>query len=143
MSYANFPPDRVSRLSSSLDFVCFNVYLHHEEDFRRYLGRLQNIAGDRPLVLTEFGIDSIRDGEDAQAETLAWQVRAAYESGLAGTCVFSWTDDWFTGGFQIDDWAFGLVDPRPPAQARLPCGASRSTTARCRRRCRTTRACRS
>src|SRR6185436_18035495 len=28
----------------------------------------------------------------------------------AGTSIFSWTDDWFTGGFQVDDWAFGLVD---------------------------------
>lgn len=108
VSYANFPPTEYLDLEE-LDFICFNVYLHHEEAFRRYLGRLQNIAGDRPLVLTEHGIDSMRLGEDAQAETLAWQVRAAFESGLAGTCVFSWTDDWFTGGFQIDDWSFGLV----------------------------------
>jgi cellulose synthase/poly-beta-1,6-N-acetylglucosamine synthase-like glycosyltransferase len=44
-------------------------------------------------------------------------VRAAFESGAAGTFVFSWTDDWFTGGAQIADWAFGLVDaqraPKP------------------------------
>ncbi|MCC6850455.1 MAG: glycosyltransferase [Deltaproteobacteria bacterium] len=108
VSYANFPPTEYLDLEF-LDFVCFNVYLHHEDAFRRYLGRLQNIAGDRPLVLTEHGIDSVRLGEDVQAATLAWQVRAAFESGLAGTCVFSWTDDWFTGGFQIEDWSFGLV----------------------------------
>jgi glycosyltransferase involved in cell wall biosynthesis len=39
-------------------------------------------------------------------------VRAAFECGAAGTFVFSWTDDWFTGGSQIADWAFGLVDAR-------------------------------
>jgi GT2 family glycosyltransferase len=52
----------------------------------------------------------MREGRDEQAATLAWQTRAAFELGVAGTSIFSWTDDWFTGGFQIDDWAFGLVD---------------------------------
>jgi glycosyltransferase involved in cell wall biosynthesis len=108
VSYANFPPTEYLDLEEA-DFVCFNVYLHREEDFRRYLLRLQNIAGDRPLVLTEHGIDSSRLGEETQAEILSWQVRAAFESGAAGTCVFSWTDDWFTGGYQVEDWAFGLV----------------------------------
>ena len=108
VSYANFPPTEYLDLEF-LDFACFNVYLHHEDAFRRYLGRLQNIAGDRPLVLTEHGIDSLRLGESVQAETLAWQVRAAFESGLAGTCIFSWTDEWFTGGVAIEDWSFGLV----------------------------------
>jgi glycosyltransferase involved in cell wall biosynthesis len=108
VTYANFPPTEYLDLEE-LDFVCFNVYLHREEDFRRYLLRLQNIAGERPLVLSEHGIDSRRFGEKTQAEILSWQVRAAFESGVAGTCVFSWTDDWFTGGYQVEDWAFGLV----------------------------------
>src|SRR5207237_5437528 len=38
--------------------------------------------------------------------------RAAFESGVAGTFFFSWTDEWFTGGSAISDWAFGLVDPK-------------------------------
>ncbi len=97
VSYANFPPTEYLDLDF-LDFVCFNVYLHHEADFRRYLARLQNIAEDKPLVLTEFGIDSIREGAKRQAEMLSWQIRAAFEAGVAGTFVFSWTDDWFTGG---------------------------------------------
>jgi GT2 family glycosyltransferase len=29
--------------------------------------------------------------------------------GLAGTIFFTWTDEWFTGGQEITDWAFGLV----------------------------------
>ena len=81
-----------------------------EPEFRRYLSRLHTLAGDRPLVLTEFGIDSIREGEDVQAATLSWQVRAALEMGAAGTVVFSCTDEWYTGGCEIADWAFGLVD---------------------------------
>ncbi|MDX2165657.1 MAG: glycosyltransferase [Deltaproteobacteria bacterium] len=109
VSYANFPPTEYLDLAS-LDFVSFNVYLHREPDFRRYLMRLQNLAGDKPLVLTEFGVDSMREGPEHQAEILARQVRAAFELGVAGTSIFSWTDDWFTGGFQVEDWAFGLVD---------------------------------
>ena len=26
------------------------------------------------------------------------------------TYVFSWTDDWHTGGHPIEDWAFGITD---------------------------------
>jgi glycosyltransferase involved in cell wall biosynthesis len=109
VSYANFPPTEYLDLDQ-LDFICFNVYLHREPDFRRYLLRLQNLAGDKPLVLTEFGVDSLREGRDGQAAILSWQTRAAFELGVAGTSIFSWTDDWFTGGFQVEDWAFGLVD---------------------------------
>ncbi len=109
VSYANFPTTEYLDLDF-LDFISFNVYLHRERDFRRYLSRLQNLAKEKPLVLTEFGVDSIREGAAEQAQILSWQLRAAFESGAAGTVIFAWTDDWFTGGFQMDDWAFGLVD---------------------------------
>lgn len=109
VSYANFPPTEYLDLAF-LDFLSFNVYLHREADFRRYLSRLQNLAGDKPLVLTEFGMDSLHEGEEEQARSLEWQIRAAAEGGVAGTVVFSWTDDWHTGGFTVEDWAFGLVD---------------------------------
>jgi len=113
VSYANFPSTEYLEIDFT-DFLAFNVYLHREEDFRRYLAHLQNLAGDRPLVLTEIGIDSIREGRKAQAKILSWQVRASFEGGVAGAVIFSWTDDWhaYSGpeGFQVEDWAFGLVD---------------------------------
>ncbi|HZH84283.1 MAG TPA: glycoside hydrolase family 2 TIM barrel-domain containing protein, partial [Phototrophicaceae bacterium] len=93
VSYANFPSTEYLE-TDFLDFVAFNVYLHREEDFRRYLSHLHNLAGDRPLVLTEIGIDSVGQGRQFQAEALSWQLRASFESGVAGTVVFSWTDDW-------------------------------------------------
>jgi len=108
VSYANFPSTEYLDVDC-IDFVCFNVYLHEEVAFRRYLARLQNLAEDKPLVLTEFGIDSIREGPDRQAEMLSWQIRSAFEGGVAGTFIFSWTDEWFTNGVYVDDWAFGLV----------------------------------
>jgi cellulose synthase/poly-beta-1,6-N-acetylglucosamine synthase-like glycosyltransferase len=113
VSYANFPSTEYLDITFT-DFFAFNVYLHRENDFRRYLSHLHNLAGDRPLVLTEIGIDSIREGRTSQAQTLSWQVRASFETGAAGTVIFSWTDDWhaFSGqeGFQVENWAFGLVD---------------------------------
>ncbi len=116
VSYANFPSTEYLTIDFT-DFLCFNVYLHNEPAFRRYLSRLHNLAVDRPLVLTEFGIDSMREGNDEQAKILSWQLRTAFEMGAAGTFVFAWTDEWYTGGHLIEDWAFGLVDrqraPKP------------------------------
>jgi O-antigen biosynthesis protein len=116
VSYANFPSTEYLTIDFT-DFVCFNVYLHEETAFRRYIARLHNLAVDQPLVLTEFGVDSIREGEEGQRRILSWQVRSAFESGVAGTFVFAWTDEWFTGGHPIEDWDFGLVDrlrrPKP------------------------------
>jgi hypothetical protein len=34
--------------------ACFNVYLESEERLSSYLARLQNLAGERPLLLGEI-----------------------------------------------------------------------------------------
>ncbi len=107
-SYASYPPTEFL-LPQNIDFLCFNVYLHDQGDFERYLLRLQNLAEDRPLILGEFGMDTIRHSEDEQAEMLGWHVESVAKCGLAGTIFFSWTDEWFTGEQEISDWAFGLV----------------------------------
>jgi O-antigen biosynthesis protein len=114
LSYVNYPPTEYLELDC-FDVCAFNVYLHREADLRAYLARLQQIAGTRPLLLAEAGADSIREGIDGQAAITAMHVRAAFEEGLCGAVAFSWTDEWWRGGSQIDDWAFGLVDA-----ARLP-----------------------
>lgn len=108
-TYANYPPTEYLDLSF-LDFVTFNVYLHDRSVFRRYLQRLQNLVGDKPLLLGELGMDTLRHGELAQAEFLEGHLRETVLMGLAGAFVFSWTDDWHTGGHPIEDWAFGLTD---------------------------------
>jgi hypothetical protein len=92
VSYANFPSTEYLETEFP-NFLAFNVYLHHAEDFRHYLSHLHNLAGDRPLVLTEVGIDSIRQGTVFQVEALAWQLRACFQTGVAGTVIFSCTDD--------------------------------------------------
>src|SRR5262249_4115292 len=85
--------------------------------FEGYLARLQTLSGAKPLVLGEFGMDSIREGEARKCEFLGWQIESAFRGGLAGTVLFSFTDDWVRGGMQIEDWGFGLTtrDRRPKA----------------------------
>ncbi len=107
-SYASYPPTEYL-LPQNSDFVTFNVYLHHQEDFDRYLARLQNLADDKPLILGEFGMDTIRHPEEEQAEMLRWHIESVVRGGLAGTIVYAWTDEWYRGGQEILDWAFGLV----------------------------------
>ncbi|MDX2080265.1 MAG: glycosyltransferase [Terrimicrobiaceae bacterium] len=107
-SYASYPPTEYL-LPQNADFVTFNVYLHRQEDFERYLARLQNLADDKPLILGEFGMDTIRHPEEEQAEMLRWHIESVVRGGLAGTIVYAWTDEWFRGGQEILDWAFGLV----------------------------------
>jgi GT2 family glycosyltransferase len=119
VTYVNYPSTEYLQLPF-IDFVSFNVYLESQERLEAYLARLHNIAGDRPLVMTEIGLDSHRHGEDAQARALDWQVRTAFAAGCAGAFVFAWTDEWFAGGSEVEDWDFGLTgrDRRPkPALA--------------------------
>lgn len=107
-TFTSFPPTEFLR-PEAIDFVCFNVYLHEPVAFAGYLARLQTLAGEKPLVLGEFGMDSIREGEPRQCEFLQWQIELAFRNGLAGTVLFSFTDDWWRGGMQIEDWGFGLT----------------------------------
>lgn len=108
VSYANFPPTEYFQ-PYPVDFYSFNVYLHNPKDLEAYLYKLQNLAGEKPLILSEFGMDSLRHGQNNQAWLLGEHIRIVFQSGLAGTIIFSWTDEWFTGGMDIEDWAFGLV----------------------------------
>ncbi|MEO8257594.1 MAG: glycosyltransferase [Acidobacteriota bacterium] len=108
-TYVNFPPTEFLDLSF-FDLYSFNVYLHRERDLRAYLARLQHVAGQKPLLLAEAGADSIREGEAGQAGITAMHIRTAFEEGACGAIAFAWTDEWWRGGFDVEDWAFGLVD---------------------------------
>ncbi len=120
VTYVNYPTTEYLDLSF-LDLVCFNVYLESQERLGAYLARLQNVAGDRPLVMSEVGLDSLRHGEDVQAEVLDWQVRITFAAGCAGAFIFAWTDEWYRAGADVADWRFGLTDrerrPKPALAA--------------------------
>ena len=116
-TFANYPTTEFLN-PRDVDFLSFNVYLHKEEVFRNYLARLQMIAGEKPLMLGEYGIDTHKEkSEEDQATILQTHVRCVFDEGLAGTFIFSYTDDWYTGGMHITDWSFGMVrrdrSPKP------------------------------
>jgi GT2 family glycosyltransferase len=110
VTYVNYPTTEYLDLPF-LDLLAFNVYLEKRDRLEAYLARLHSLAGDRPLLMSEIGLDALRNGEDVQANVLDWQIRETFASGCAGAFVFSWTDEWFRAGAYVDDWAFGLTRP--------------------------------
>src|SRR5262249_55020337 len=120
VTYVNYPSAEYLQLPF-LDFFCFNVYLESEPRFSAYLARLQNLVGDAPLVMGEIGLDSYRNGEETQAGVLERQIRTALAAGWAGVFVYSWTDEWYRGGADAEDWAFGVTrrdrSPKPALTA--------------------------
>jgi GT2 family glycosyltransferase len=120
VTYVNYPSTEYLELPF-LDFGSFNIYLESQRRLENYLARLHNIVGDRPLVVAECGFDSYRNGVAEQADVLGWQIETVFRAGAAGCFVFAWTDEWHRGGFEIDDWDFGLTDrqrqPKPALAA--------------------------
>ena len=120
VTYVNYPSTEYLRLPF-LDFLSFNVYLESQDRLEAYLARLQTAASDRPLVMAEIGLDSLRNGQVKQAKVLDWQVRTSFAAGCAGVFVYAWTDQWYRGGAEVHDWKFGLTDrhrrPKPALAA--------------------------
>lgn len=127
-SYASYPSTEYL-LPRNADFVAINVYLEERAAWQRYLRRLQNQAGNKPLVIAEFGIDAQTHGAQTQAAVMRWQRESLIELDAAGNVWFSYTDDWHRGGEAVRRWSFGLVDrERNPRAAcdiapTLPVGA--------------------
>jgi glycosyltransferase involved in cell wall biosynthesis len=119
VTYVNFPTTEYLQLPF-LDFLCFNVYLETRASLEAYIARLHNLSDDRPLLLAEIGLDSLRNGEEKQAETLDWQIRTVFSSGCCGAIVYGWTDEWYRWGDLVQDWKFGLTTrdrtPKPALQ---------------------------
>ncbi len=115
-SYATYPSTEYL-LPRNADFVASNLYLEQPETLAAYLQRLQNLAGNKPLVITEFGLDVAVHGPEAQREAWGWFHACAQHAGVAGSIWFSYTDEWFRGGREVTDWQFGITDrhrtPRP------------------------------
>lgn len=115
-AYANYPTTEYEEPRNA-DFTAMNVYLESRDSLASYLPRLHNIAGDRPVVISEFGFDTHRASKEAQSDTLSWYVDEALRAGVAGLTVYAWSDHWSRGGVSITDWSFGLYDrlgePKP------------------------------
>lgn len=107
-TYSNFPTTEYLHVDG-LDLTCFNVFLEDPAKLRAYLRHLQVVAGDTPLLVTELGLAGEVHGEQAQAASLAAQLRTVDETGCAGATVFSWTDEWGVAGQPVEGWGFGVT----------------------------------
>lgn len=108
-TFSNYPTTEFFTVES-VDFYSFNVYLHSPIQFKNYLSRLSNLTDSKPLFISETGVDSLREGEQRQAEIIRGKLKTIRDAGLSGCTLFSYTDEWFTGSYLIEDWKFGVVD---------------------------------
>lgn len=106
--YANYPTTEYLEPLTA-DFTAVNLYLEDTEKLSAYLARLPHLAGSRPVLITEFGLDTAYHGESAQAELLANAFQLTRDAGLGGLTVFSWSDRWFTNQEEVTQWSFGLT----------------------------------
>jgi GT2 family glycosyltransferase len=117
-AYANYPSTEYLEPGNA-DFTAFNVYLEDPETFRNYIQRLHHIAGDRPLVISEFGLCTKHHSKNEQAELLGSVIDIANKHAVAGFTVFAWSDRWLSGGIEMLDWDFGLIDRNGVAKPAL------------------------
>lgn len=108
-AYASYPSSEYLEPANA-DFTAVNVYLEKREAYQNYLRRLHHLAGDRPVLISEFGVDSESLGKSGQAEVLAWSMQTAQAEGLAGWTCFSWSDRWQIAGKADQEWSFGLMN---------------------------------
>ena len=113
--------DRVSTAALPGSCLLSTSIWRRRSVYAAYLARLQNIAGDRPLLMSEIGLDSLRHGAETQARVLDWQIRTAFAAGCAGALCLPGQTSGTGVVLTVNDWAFGLTDqkrrPKPALAA--------------------------
>jgi len=100
ITHASWPPAKDLDLDF-LDFASFNLYPIWPPEvvamgYQAYIERvLQPIAGDRPLLISEFGVNTVESGEDGQARLLTESWSAIRDADTAGGVVFEFADEWW------------------------------------------------
>ncbi len=100
VTHANWPNTRTLDLSF-LDVCAFNLYPLWPPEvvamgYGNFISKvLQPIAGDRPLLITEFGVNSMEAGEDGQAQRTTECWTGLNAAGACGGFVFEFADEWW------------------------------------------------
>jgi len=87
VAYSSFPTTEYLEPQYA-DFTAFNLYLEDPAKIDEYLPRLHHIAGDRPVFLTEFGLDTQSHTEEEQATLLPIALEKSHLAGLAGFTAY-------------------------------------------------------
>lgn len=100
ISHGNWPPMRNLNLSF-FDITGFNVYPVWPPEvvaqgYGNYISKfLQPISGDKPLLITEFGVNTLEAGEEGQAQMIERCWNELLAAGACGGIVFSFADEWW------------------------------------------------
>ncbi len=100
LGHGNWPPTRQLDLSF-LDLACFNLYpaWPYEVAVKGYGPYLRDVllpaARGKPLLITEFGLNSLEADEPRQAQVLTDCWREISSSQTVGGVLFEWCDEWW------------------------------------------------
>ena len=108
-SYASYPPTEYL-LPPKLGLRHFQRLPPSPGAISRAISpRLQNLAEEKPAAprRVRHGHHPPLRGGASRDAALAYRKRCSRRTG--GNDLYAWTDEWFRGGQEITDWAFGLV----------------------------------
>jgi hypothetical protein len=100
VTHSNWPPTKELDLRF-LDLVGFNVYPLWPPEvvaagYGNYIREvLEPLAGDRPLLVTEFGVNTIEASEAAQSRIVKQCWRDIRGTGACGGVVLEFADEWW------------------------------------------------
>jgi beta-galactosidase/beta-glucuronidase len=100
ITHSNWPVAKDLNLGF-FDIVSFNVYPLWPPEvvamgYGRYIEKvLQPIAGNKPLLITEFGANSLEATEDGEGRLLLQSWKDLRKAGACGGMVFEFADEWW------------------------------------------------
>jgi hypothetical protein len=119
ISHGNRPPTKSLKLDF-FDFQSFNVYPVWPPEvvahgYGNYISEfLQPIAGSKPLLISEFGVNSLEGGEAGQARIVEQCWKELNEAKACGGVVFSFADEWwknYNNPIKPDQWWYRVDAP--------------------------------
>ena len=111
--HGNWPLTRTLDLDREMDLLCYNIYPFYPTEvaaagYERFLSEeVMPRANGRPVVVTEFGINTLEASEQGQSTILQRCWRDLLAAGAQGGVVFAFADEWwknYDGPVEPPDW---------------------------------------
>lgn len=99
VAHGNFPIHRAQALDRHMDLLTYNLYPFYPTEvaamgYGRFIReQIRPLADGRPLLITEFGANTIEVPPDRQAEVIEQCWRELLEAGCQGGVVFAFADE--------------------------------------------------
>ena len=100
ITHSNWPPEKDLNLNF-FDIVSFNLYPLWPPEvvalgYENYIENvLQPIAGNKPLLITEFGANSLEATDQGEARLIGQSWQGLRKAGACGGIVFEFADEWW------------------------------------------------